>query len=66
MILDPNDRNDHRLESAIAEGQRLAIPEPPDASGFLRERQQRSAKCNAACDRRKRGSRRCANVAARV
>jgi hypothetical protein len=35
MILNPNDRNDQRLESAIAGGQRIAIPEPPDSSEFL-------------------------------
>lgn len=35
MILAPNDRNDHRLESAIEEGRRMAIPEAPDVSRFL-------------------------------
>ncbi len=35
MILNLNDRNDQRLESAIAEGQRMEIPVPPDSSQFL-------------------------------
>ena len=47
MILDPNDRNDLHLESAIEEGRQMAIPEPPDVSRFLAKTP--AAQCEVQC-----------------